>query len=75
MKPHIRFGRLYLIEMVLNSGNNAFYGIFMPLHHSLGFPSMMLDGGLFDPMIPLDSPLSLLILGHTEGWFSVLRDL
>jgi len=28
MKPHIRFGRLYLIEMVLNSGNNAFYGIF-----------------------------------------------
>ena len=34
------------IEMVLNSGNNAFYGVFMPLHHFLGFPSMILEGGV-----------------------------
>ena len=37
------------IEMMLNSGNNAFYGVFMPLHHSLGFTSMILEGGSFDP--------------------------
>ena len=35
------------IEMMLNSGNNAFYGIFMPLHHFLGFPNMILEGGVF----------------------------
>ena len=40
------------IEMMLNSGNNAFYGVFMPLHHSLGFPNMILEGGSFDPIIP-----------------------
>ena len=40
------------IEMMLNSGNNAFYGVFMPLHHSLGFPSMILEGGSFDPHDP-----------------------
>ena len=34
------------IEIMLNSGNNAFYGVFMPLHHSLGFPSMILEGGV-----------------------------
>ena len=35
------------IEMMLNSRNNAFYGIFMPLHHFLGFPNMILEGGVF----------------------------
>ena len=47
------------IEMMLNSGNNAFYGVFMPLHHSfiLGFPSMILEGGHLTPMTPLDPPL------------------
>ena len=40
------------IEMMLNSRNNAFYGIFMALHHSLGFPNMILEGGSFDPMTP-----------------------
>ena len=43
------------IEMVLNSGNNAFYGVFMPLHHSLGFPYMILEGGVIGP--PLDPAL------------------
>ena len=37
------------VEMMLNSRNNAFYGIFMPLHHSLGFPNTILEGGSFDP--------------------------
>ena len=40
------------IEMMLNSRNNAFYGIFMPLHHSLGFPNIILEGGSFDPHDP-----------------------
>ena len=40
------------IEMMLNSRNNAFYGIFMPLHHFLVFPNMILEGGLFDPHDP-----------------------
>jgi len=34
------------IEMMLNSKNNAFYGIFMALH-SLDFPNMILEGGVF----------------------------
>ena len=38
--------------MMLNSRNNAFYGIFMPLHHCLGFPNMILEGGSFDPHDP-----------------------
>ena len=40
--------------MMLNSGNNALYGVFMPLHHSLyvGFPSMIFEGGSFDPHDP-----------------------
>ena len=38
--------------MMLNLGNNAFYGVFMPLHHSLGFLSMILEGGLFYPHDP-----------------------
>ena len=30
----------------------------MPLHHSLGFPNMILEGGSFDPHDPpLDPPL------------------
>ena len=37
------------IEMMLNSRNNAFYGVFMPIHHSFGFPSIILEGGSFDP--------------------------
>ena len=47
---------LLSIEMMLNSGNNAFYGVFMPLHHSLGFPSMILEGGSFDPHDPWIRP-------------------
>ena len=42
---------------MLNSGNNGFYGVFMPLHHSLGFPSVIFEGGSFDPQDPLDPPL------------------
>ena len=29
----------------------------MPLNHSLGFPYMILEGGLLTPMTPLDPPL------------------
>ena len=43
------------IEMMLNSGNNAFYGVFMPLHHSLGFPSMIFGRG--GHLTPMDPPL------------------
>ena len=38
--------------MVLNLRNNAFYGIFMPLHHYLGYPNMILEGESFDPLDP-----------------------
>ena len=37
--------------MMLNLGNNAFYGVFMPLHHCLGFPSMILEGAHDPPWI------------------------
>ena len=36
-----------VISHELNSRNNAFYGIFMLLHHFLGFPNMILEGGVF----------------------------
>ena len=44
---------------MLNSRNNAFYGVFMPLHHSLGFPNMILEGGSFDPDDPPCNKLSV----------------
>ena len=32
----------------------------MPLHHSLGFPNVILEGGSFDPHDPpLDPPLGI----------------
>jgi len=50
---------------MLNSRNNAFYGIFMPLHHSLGFSSMILEGGSFDPHDPpLDPLLNMTIIKY-----------
>ena len=39
-------------KVLLNSRNNAFYDIFMPLYHSLGFPNMILEGGILTPMTP-----------------------
>ena len=41
--------------MMLNSKNNAFEGIFIPLYHSFGFPNMILEGGLLNPMSLLGS--------------------
>ena len=38
---------------MLSSRNYAFYGIFIPLHHSFGFPNMILEEGFLDP---LESP-------------------
>ena len=48
--------------MMLNSRNNAFYGIFMPLHHCLGFPNVILEGGSFDPHDPPGSAPGLINL-------------
>ena len=38
--------------MMLNLRNNAFYDVFMPLHHSFGFHNMILKLGSFDPHDP-----------------------
>ena len=60
------------IEMMLNSGNNAFYGVFMSLHHSLGFPSTILEGGPFDPLDPLDLPLTWMRFNAFESFDKAL---
>ena len=36
--------------MMLNSRNNAFYGVFIPLQHYFGFPIMIPES--FDPHDP-----------------------
>ena len=52
------------IEMMLNSGNNAFYGVFIPLHYSLGFPSVILERwGHLTPLPPWIHPCSCNVMG------------
>ena len=47
---------------MLNLGNNAFLWHFLPLHHSFGFPNMILEGESLDSLDPSGSTPTLKVL-------------
>ena len=50
--------KIHLIQEIIH------FSVFIPIHHSFGFPDIFLEGGLETPKTPLDPPLCMYMSMH-----------